>query len=668
MTMATNRKPWPRARPRRSVVAALLILSAVVAVFTASAVRADPHPSPAPHPSSDSRSPGSPTHTPTGRSTSGKQSAPPDRDDATPAPGGDHGHGTTPSTPHPHPSKQQPPPGWHDPGTDTGDAGLLDVSGQIHSAMVDFVSWIAKTGAKPVFDLLGRTVLATPSVTSDARVTTFWKTTMAATNAMFVLLIVAAGIVVTSHETLQTRYSIKEILPRIVVAAIMSNTSLLLCGKAIQIANALPRAIAGQGVNGHRAAHFFIDLFTHLNGLTEEILGIAVLVMTIVVVVMFILRTVLLVVLVGLAPLALALHALPQTESLAYTWWRAFGACLGIQVAQAAVLLAMVRIFLTEDGTATLGIPNSTQGMVGVLVEIAVLWLLIKMPGWAKRFVLGGQGGRGLVRQALSTILTIKSLGAAVGLARAAGRGPSTRSRPSAASGSPTPSPTPSAAATPRRPASRSRNTVGPVKFSHAPSAATPLPRRAGSAAPPQFRSAAPVSPAASTPIPPSARQGPPQPAALSNAPTPATPIPSGHRRGSPQPPLFQPPTPHTPPSGTSLGTHPDPTVARSAPGAQQTLPGPGTPAARPAASVATPRFSDAPDPQTPLRAASVRPTFLAPTPSPYALPPPAEPHGGTPRRTPPQPVPPRPRTARGSARRHGSGGTSGTTSRRRRS
>ncbi len=48
----------------------------------------------------------------------------------------------------------------------------------------------------------------------------------------------------------------------------------------------------------------------------------------------YVVRVALTIVLIAGAPLALMFHALPQTEGIAYWWWKAFGGCLAIQVGQ----------------------------------------------------------------------------------------------------------------------------------------------------------------------------------------------------------------------------------------------------------------------------------------------------------------------------------------------
>ena len=174
------------------------------------------------------------------------------------------------------------------------------------------------------------------------------------------------------------------------------------------------------------------------NNFLLSLMILAVLVTVIVVVITFVMRVACMVLLIGFAPLALVCHALPQTEGLAYTWWRAMGACLGIQLAQAAIILGAIRIFFTPTGPTILGAPASKDGFMGVVICLCMLWIMIKIPGWMKQFVLGPIGqrqGRGLIGQLVHTYLMIKTLGMATGVlkgakaARRAGTATGTRTK-----------------------------------------------------------------------------------------------------------------------------------------------------------------------------------------------------------------------------------------------
>jgi hypothetical protein len=76
-------------------------------------------------------------------------------------------------------------------------------------------------------------------------------------------------------------------------------------------------------------------------------------------------------------------HALPQTEGLARLWWRGMTAALGVQVAQAFLLATAVRIFFSSEGHSALGL-SVTGSLIDLLVALCLLWLLVKVPFWAK--------------------------------------------------------------------------------------------------------------------------------------------------------------------------------------------------------------------------------------------------------------------------------------------
>ena len=67
------------------------------------------------------------------------------------------------------------------------------------------------------------------------------------------LLVCAGGVLLMTNETLQARYTIKDVAPRLVVGLVASNTSLVLVGVGIDLANALSRALLGPGVDPAQA-------------------------------------------------------------------------------------------------------------------------------------------------------------------------------------------------------------------------------------------------------------------------------------------------------------------------------------------------------------------------------------------------------------------------------
>ena len=57
------------------------------------------------------------------------------------------------------------------------------------------------------------------------------------------LFVLAGAVIVMGHETVQTRYSVKEIAPRLVLGAIASNASLWAIEQTVSLGNALAAAL-----------------------------------------------------------------------------------------------------------------------------------------------------------------------------------------------------------------------------------------------------------------------------------------------------------------------------------------------------------------------------------------------------------------------------------------
>ncbi len=88
------------------------------------------------------------------------------------------------------------------------------------------VRGLVKDALNPAMVLVGRTLLSTPQVAGEAQVRSYWQLSVGVADSLLVLVVMAAGALVMGHETLQTCYAIKDVLPRLAVAAIAVNASL----------------------------------------------------------------------------------------------------------------------------------------------------------------------------------------------------------------------------------------------------------------------------------------------------------------------------------------------------------------------------------------------------------------------------------------------------------
>jgi hypothetical protein len=273
--------------------------------------------------------------------------------------------------------------------------GLFDVAGRVREAINSWFRELVARAITPAVDLAARSVLATPDLTdANGRVRELWQLSLGLANTGYVLLITAGGVLLMTNETLQARYTVKDVAPRLVVGMVASNTSLLLVTLGIQAANALSRALLGPGIDPAQAeATLKAVLVFPLDGANTLLLvaGVVVTGLAVVLAASYVLRVAVLVALTVAAPLVLACHGLPQTEVVARWWWRATTACLVIPVVQSLVLICALRVFFHHDSDRLLGL--GTARLVDLLVATCLLWLLARIPAWAARMVFAGRPG-----------------------------------------------------------------------------------------------------------------------------------------------------------------------------------------------------------------------------------------------------------------------------------
>ena len=251
--------------------------------------------------------------------------------------------------------------------------------------------------------MLGRTLLSTPQVGRSGTVRGLWAGSLAIADTGYVLLVLIGGIIVMSHQTLQTSYAVKDIAPRLVVGFLAANLSLLLAGRAIALADGLSAALAGQGLDPAAAMlRSLIERVIGEGGMFFILLALFAVALLLVLTIIYVARLMLTVVLIAMAPLALACHALPQTEGFARWWWRAFAGILLIQSAQALVLVAAMRVFFTEQWAPLI---VGRLGDAGVpafegIQLLCLLYILIRIPFWIYRRVWS-PGGRSPLRSAV---------------------------------------------------------------------------------------------------------------------------------------------------------------------------------------------------------------------------------------------------------------------------
>jgi hypothetical protein len=278
--------------------------------------------------------------------------------------------------------------------------GILNPSACIGEGIAGFLHLLVGESLNMLLGWMGSSLLSTPTLADLPRVGEIWEQSRLFVVAVYSLMVMLAGIVLMSHETVQTRYSVREIAPRVVVGFLAANLSLVIGDHAIRLANAASLAVLGDGLDPQTSGKAVTELFVSLvagsivtGGLFAGMLAVVLTVLLVALLVGYIVRVALTVILLAGAPLALMCHGLPQTEGLAQWFWRAGAGVLGIQVGQSLTLICALKVFLQPGGFHFFGLPTA-DGLVNLVVLIALVWILVKIPGWVLRQVHIGGGGR----------------------------------------------------------------------------------------------------------------------------------------------------------------------------------------------------------------------------------------------------------------------------------
>ena len=303
--------------------------------------------------------------------------------------------------------------------------GVFDVTCHVTSAITGWFAGLVTSAVNPLLGLIGRTALSTPQPGSVPAVQALWQASLGIADACYVLLVLVGGVIVMSHETLQTSYAAKEMAPRIVLGFLAANLSMVLMSKGIDLANGLSAAFAGEGVSPQAAAQSLIStLGTSVNsdGIFIVLLELAGVILALVLAAVYVIRLMAVVLLAAAAPVLLALYALPQTAWAARWWWRALTAALAIQVAQGLVMTAAVRVFFSAGWLPW----HVTGGLAHILVTLCLLYILMRIPFWIARPVLSPFGSSPL-RRTTRFVFTAAVLSRVAPVLRGtagAGRGP----------------------------------------------------------------------------------------------------------------------------------------------------------------------------------------------------------------------------------------------------
>jgi hypothetical protein len=214
----------------------------------------------------------------------------------------------------------------------------------------------------------------------------------------------------------------REVLPRLVLGAILINTAAWWCKLAIDVNNAMCGAFGAPTIADSVSTMLRVILDpTHLSG---PLMLVVVVVMAVLLLIQQLMRLALVDVLVILAPLAALVWILPQSQAWGRLWMRLF---VGTVFAQAIQVLTLRLGFNLATGLP----PLSAAGLLQPLLGIAVLALALKVPS-----VMGGGAAGGNIVTNLMGTAAGAVVGAGAGIGARAALGVGTRAISIGAAGS----------------------------------------------------------------------------------------------------------------------------------------------------------------------------------------------------------------------------------------
>ncbi len=271
-------------------------------------------------------------------------------------------------------------------GIANGAHAVTDPVGFILQALVGLLGHLVSVARVDLVGVLDRFLFRTvdPSVsgnrpvTSNPNIANLNLGLAVAVDAMIGLVILLTSLRSIFERSMRSKYDLKVILPRVLLAIVLAHGSLLFMQMTVDLNKPLDSVALSLGgpLNSDTLpwspslSPATIARLVSGQDLFQAILMVALVVAMAILVLAYVIRTALLNILIVTAPLAALLSVVPDTRSHARTWLRLF---LGTVFMQ-AVQLIILRVAVTTEF-------DSNGGLITTVYGLATRWLLLKVPG-----------------------------------------------------------------------------------------------------------------------------------------------------------------------------------------------------------------------------------------------------------------------------------------------
>ena len=272
-----------------------------------------------------------------------------------------------------------------------GNGALFDPKQWVIDALSAAFAWIVDGITSTITNLLQQAfaldilTLTPPTDTyQNTVVLAFWRTVVAIADSALALIVCWAGYNSIVGPTAGVRYhEARQVLPRLALAALAVNLSLLVTQTMIDLNNALSAIVTTPFDNlVHLLALNIRSGPNATASLALILLFLAFGVVGLFLVIQMVVRLAMLDVLIVTAPLGLVCWVLPQTHAWAHLWTRAFISTVFVQFLQvlALGLGGGLLVFFPAD--------NPFGAVMDLIIGIATLYLTLKIPAFLRS--LGG--------------------------------------------------------------------------------------------------------------------------------------------------------------------------------------------------------------------------------------------------------------------------------------
>src|SRR5437867_2526870 len=110
----------------------------------------------------------------------------------------------------------------------------MDLTSQVAEAINAWLQSLVAAILAPSLAAAGQLLFSTPVFDAIPQIQSSWELARNVADALFVVVWIAAGVLVMTSGGTDSRYTAKVLVPRVVLAAVLANSSLAICGALIR--------------------------------------------------------------------------------------------------------------------------------------------------------------------------------------------------------------------------------------------------------------------------------------------------------------------------------------------------------------------------------------------------------------------------------------------------